>query len=169
MHQYRTNKCIGLISAMRLASGQRLLRRNINGPHRYCTNPRRFSSSDGVPASHRACAGRCGDRLECDRAERDRGPSQFDPAIARARDCSRRDLRRGARRRPEECSAYAVDVEAPAGTSVEAAVVAAAHGTPGAARACGAVHAGRGPERQPVQDRRRARQDRRDRARRANR
>ena len=91
-------------------------------------NARRFGSSDGLPASHRACARRCGDRLERDRAERNRGATEFDPAIAHARDCSRRDLRRGARRRPEGWR-LRDDVEAPPDTSVEAAVVAAAYGS----------------------------------------
>ena len=91
-------------------------------------------------------------------------PPELDPAIARARDCPLRNLRRGrapstgraapmrsmSRRRPElrwgcGCRSRLRD--------------------PGAARARGAAHAGRRAECQPVQDRRRARQDRRHRAR----
>ena len=169
MHRTRNNKCIGRKKRVGLASTwSKLPWRDCNDPHWHYANTCRFSSRNNLPASDRAGARRRGDRVERDRTERDGSPSQFDPAIARARDCPRCDLRRGTRRRPQ--GRRLRGRRRGAGRNLGGGRGCRGRSRePGAARAGGAAHAGCGPERQPVGDRRWTRQDRRHRARPANR
>jgi hypothetical protein len=80
----------------------------------------------GGPARH-AGAGRCDHRLERDRGQRHGDSAQRNTAVARARDRAWRD-HDAVRAVDQKGAAYAVDLRAPAGTSLDASVAAAAHG-----------------------------------------